>query len=130
MTPAETGRRHAAAGRWAIAVVAAVALAVALHGAPRAAWAQKDLFVTNFLGDSVAVLDAAASGTVVPRRTLAGPSTGLSFPAGVAVDPVHGELVVANLGVPSITCARSRGCRAGWSSRSGSRSTRCTTSCS
>ncbi len=64
-----------------------------------AAWAQGELFVTNFGGASVTVYARTAGGDVAPLRTLTGPN----FPRGVAVDPVHNEIVAANIGDSSVT---------------------------
>jgi DNA-binding beta-propeller fold protein YncE len=52
-----------------------------------------ELIVANNLAYSVTVYDAA---TGAPKRTIAGPSTGLTRPTGVAVDEVNGEIYVAN----------------------------------
>jgi DNA-binding beta-propeller fold protein YncE len=52
-----------------------------------------ELVVANNLAYSVTVYDAA---TGAPKRTIAGPSTGLNRPTGVAVDEVNGEIYVAN----------------------------------
>ena len=53
--------------------------------------------------DSIAAFDRMASGGAVPTRMIAGPSTMLSAPTGLAVDPVHGEIVVANFYANRIT---------------------------
>lgn len=71
--------------------------------ASRAAAADDEIFVTNRSGNSVTVYARTASGNVTPLRTLAGPSTALSTPEGLAVDTVNDELFVANNGNNSIT---------------------------
>ena len=63
------------------------------------AQAQDELFVTNVSGtESVTVHAGTASGNAAPLRSLSGGATGLSSPGAVAVDRVHGELIVANQG--------------------------------
>ena len=79
--------------------MAALSAVAALQGSPRAVWAQ-ELFVTNFSNDSVTVHLRTASGNVAPLRTLQGAETKLLVPAGIAVDTVNNEIVVANLGDP------------------------------
>lgn len=54
-------------------------------------------------GNFVVVFARTANGDVPALRTIAGPSTGISAPQGLAVDTVHGEIVVANSGV--FTCS-------------------------
>lgn len=44
----------------------------------------------------ILVFDAAANGNVAPLRSIAGPLTGMSFAAGIAVDPVFDELYVSS----------------------------------
>jgi hypothetical protein len=62
----------------------------------------RELFVPNNLSapsqPAVNVYDLNASfpGTDQPKRTIAGPLTGLNKPAGLAVDSVHQELYVGN----------------------------------
>jgi hypothetical protein len=68
---------------------------------PRAAWAQVEVFVTNFLGNSVTSYGRRADGNVAPVRIISGPATELENPAGLAVDTVNNEILVAN--VSSIT---------------------------
>lgn len=61
-----------------------------------------EMFVSNNLYASqepaIDVYDVAAGlpGSETPKRRIAGPLTGLNRPAGLAVDPVHRELYVAN----------------------------------
>lgn len=52
-----------------------------------------ELFVANQYGDSITVYSRTASGNAAPLRTITGPDL---FPHGLAPDPVHDELVVAN----------------------------------
>jgi DNA-binding beta-propeller fold protein YncE len=59
-----------------------------------------ELVVANNLAYSVTVYDAT---TGAPKRTIAGPSTGLIRPTGVAIDEVNGEIYVANDYGDSIT---------------------------
>src|SRR5687767_12374696 len=92
--------------RWrGLHALARIAVIVALAGAgvvieglfPRAAWAQAQVFVSNYLGHSVTSYKRTASGNVHPLRIISGPGTGLQNPAGLAVDTVHHELFVANI---------------------------------
>jgi hypothetical protein len=55
--------------------------------------AASELIVANNLPYSLAVYDLASG---VRKRTIAGPSTGLMRPTGVAVDEINGEIYVAN----------------------------------
>ena len=50
----------------------------------------------RFLPPSITVYARDAHGDVAPLRTIAGDRTRLNWPTGVAVDPVRGELFVAN----------------------------------
>ena len=78
-----------------------LALIAALTGAgvlieglsPRAARAQVEVFVTNYLGDSVTTYSRTARGLRFPLRII----TGLSAPAGLAVDTDSNEILVANI---------------------------------
>lgn len=81
-------------------LVSAVLLAVA---STRASFAQDEIFVTNQDNNSVTVYARTASGDAVPVRTIAGASTGLSTPEGVAFDAIHGEIFVVNSGALSVT---------------------------
>ena len=92
--------------RWrGIPTLASIALIAALTGAgvlieglsPRGAWAQVEVFVTNYLGDSVTTYSRTARGFRVPLRIIGGPATGLLAPAGIAVDTVNSEILVANI---------------------------------
>jgi DNA-binding beta-propeller fold protein YncE len=56
----------------------------------------------EFRPPSVTVYTASAKGDVKPLRTLQGPQTGLDWPMGMAYDPVHDTIVVANNGDSSI----------------------------
>jgi hypothetical protein len=105
--------------RWrGISTLARMALIAALTGAGvlieglplRAAWAQVEVevFVTNFLGHSVTVYSRTANGNVAPLRIIRGPATGLLNPAGLAVDTVNNEILVAN--IRSITVYRLMAC--------------------
>jgi len=97
-------RSSRTAQRPGIRTLAWIALIAVLTGAgvliealsPRAAWAQAELFVTNFLGDSVTAYSRTANGNVAPLRVLSGADTRLQGPAGLAVDTVNNELLVAN----------------------------------
>jgi hypothetical protein len=54
------------------------------------------LFVANFKNNSITVYTQTANGNVAPLRTIAGASTGLNGPFGVAADAVNNELFVTN----------------------------------
>jgi hypothetical protein len=64
---------------------------------PRAAWAETEVLVTNFLGHSVTTYGRTAIGNACPLRTIGGVATGLVNPAGLAVDTVNNEILVANI---------------------------------
>ena len=75
--------------RWrGIPTLAWIALIAALTGAgvltegrsPRAAWAQVEVFVTNYLGDSVTTYSRTTRGFRIPLRIISGTATGLSAP--------------------------------------------------
>jgi hypothetical protein len=94
------------ARRRGIPTLAWIALIAALAGpgvpieglSPRAAWAQVEVFVTNYLGDSVTTYSRTVRGFRTPLRSITGPSIGgVSAPAGVAVDTVNNEILVANI---------------------------------
>jgi DNA-binding beta-propeller fold protein YncE len=55
------------------------------------------LYVTDSIANSVQVFAFFAQGDVAPLRTIAGTSTGLDCPIGIAVDPIHAEIFVANV---------------------------------
>jgi 6-phosphogluconolactonase (cycloisomerase 2 family) len=64
-----------------------------------------DLYVANDIGQSILVFSGAATaqGNVAPARVIKGPKTRLSYPTGVALDTVHQEVWVSNLGNSSAT---------------------------
>jgi hypothetical protein len=66
-------------------------------------FAQDEIAVTNFAGNSVTVYTRTASGNMAPLRQLSGATTRLSQPLGVVQDLVHDELVVANNSGFSVT---------------------------
>ena len=87
---------------WIAQIAVLTGAGVLIDGiSPGAAWAQVDLFVTNFLGNSVTSYGRRADGNAVPVRIISGPATALENPAGLAVDTVNDEIFVAN--VSSIT---------------------------
>jgi DNA-binding beta-propeller fold protein YncE len=51
---------------------------------------------TKFGPPSITVFSADARGNVTPLRVIEGPRTQLSWPTGIAIDPEHGEIFVAN----------------------------------
>lgn len=55
-----------------------------------------ELFLPGLAGNAVYTYALGAAGDAPPLRSIFGPATGLHEPHGVAVDLVHGELVVAN----------------------------------
>jgi 6-phosphogluconolactonase (cycloisomerase 2 family) len=64
-----------------------------------------DLYVANDIGQSILVFGniATAHGNVAPKRVIKGPKTKLSYPTGVALDLVHQEVWVSNMGTASAT---------------------------
>ena len=80
-----------------------VAVAVLAGWRLPAAWAQDELFVANFNGNSVTVYSRSASGNTAPLRTLSGAATGLNGPRNVALDLTNNELFVVNQSTPSVT---------------------------
>lgn len=56
----------------------------------------------RFLEPSVTVYSRTASGDVAPLRQIQGSKTGLNWPLGVFLDPVSGQIAVANSGDDSI----------------------------
>lgn len=68
--------------------------------ASHAAWTQDEIFVTNSNSNTVTVYARSAAGNAPPLRVLAGVSTGLSSPSGIAVDLVNDELIVVNKTLP------------------------------
>jgi DNA-binding beta-propeller fold protein YncE len=58
-----------------------------------------ELFVVNYKvadGGSVTVFPRTASGNATPLRVIQGTSTGFYRPQGIAIDPAHDEIIVAN----------------------------------
>lgn len=93
---------HARAGVFGC-LAALLVLACSVGLGPDIAQAQDELFVTNQNANSVTVYPRTAFGNTGPIRTLAGVSTGLNGPQGVAQDVVHGELFVVNTFGLSVT---------------------------
>ena len=92
--------------RAGIVLAAALALGALLGGGAgaREARAQGEMFVSNDRSPgSITVYSRSASGDVAPVRTISGGATGLNDPIGLAVDPVHDEVLVANFSGHSIT---------------------------
>jgi DNA-binding beta-propeller fold protein YncE len=56
----------------------------------------------EFKAPSVAIYSANAKGDTPPLRTISGTKTGLDWPMGIAQDPMHDTIVVANNGDSSI----------------------------
>ncbi|HLH76047.1 MAG TPA: hypothetical protein VKV28_04485 [Candidatus Binataceae bacterium] len=56
----------------------------------------------HFFPPSIAVFDDGVKGDARPKRVIQGPQTQLNWPFQVAVDPVHNEIAVANLGADSV----------------------------
>lgn len=81
-------------------------IVVANHGnwgdADVSAGTYTDTVGGRFLPPSINVYADSAGGNTKPLRTVAGPSTGLNWPMGVALDPSRGQIVVANNGDNSI----------------------------
>jgi DNA-binding beta-propeller fold protein YncE len=98
MSSKMTRRRGIPTLAWMALIAALTGAGVLIEGcAPRAAWAQVEVFVTNYLGDSVTTYSRTARGFRVPLRIIGGPATGLLAPAGIAVDTVNNEILVANI---------------------------------
>jgi hypothetical protein len=74
----------------------AMVIAAVLFGLQNAVAFAQEVFVANFLNDSVTAYAPMANGNVAPLRTIAGAATGLVSPFGVAVDTANGELFVLN----------------------------------
>jgi hypothetical protein len=101
-------RHRCLGGIGVLEITLGLAVLVGVDGRLAAALAQDEIFITNnnpisFFDDSVTVYERAAGGNTAPIRTLTGPGTGLNGPAGLVVDPVNNELVVANNRNNSIT---------------------------
>jgi DNA-binding beta-propeller fold protein YncE len=56
----------------------------------------------EFKPPSVSIYSASAKGDTPPLRTISGTKTGLDWPMGVAQDPTHDTIVVANNGDSSV----------------------------
>ncbi len=50
----------------------------------------------RIVAPSISVYPRTAAGDAPPLRVIAGPKTGLNWPAGIVLDPKRGELLVAN----------------------------------
>jgi len=97
------GKEAETMGKWRGSHVAVLFTLLGGLLAAVAAEAQDELFVTNFNNNSVTVYSRTASGDTAPLRTLSGAATGLSQPAGVALDLTNNELVVANDNINLVT---------------------------
>lgn len=81
-------------------------IVVASHGN----WGEGDVSVGNlgaveggqFQPPSIAIFSEAAQGNAKPLRDIAGARTKLNWPMGVAADPIHDEIAVANNGDDSV----------------------------
>ena len=60
--------------------------------------ASRDIYVANEGNSSVTVYSAGATGNVAPIQTIGGSMTGLYYPPGIALNPLNGNIYVANLG--------------------------------
>src|SRR5881396_905174 len=56
------------------------------------------LYVANYVGNSITVYAAGASGNATPTATIAGGNTGLNFPNGVALDGAGNIYVINDVG--------------------------------
>jgi len=56
----------------------------------------------RFVPSSLTIYDGDAKGDAAPLRTIQGPTSGIDWPMGVAVDEANNEIVVANNGDNSI----------------------------
>src|SRR5438093_3173997 len=56
------------------------------------------LYVANYVGNSITVYAAGASGNATPTATIAGGNTGLNFPDGVALDGAGNIYVINDFG--------------------------------
>lgn len=78
-------------------------IAVVNHGNwSRAYW---DIDYTDgghYQQPSITVFADSAVGNMAPLRVIQGANTGLNWPSGIAVDPVHDEIAVANTGGNSV----------------------------
>lgn len=64
--------------------------------------ARGQLYVSNYLGQSITIYAAGASGDVAPVRTITGSSTGIDKPYGLTLDAA-GNIYVTNVNSRSIT---------------------------
>src|SRR4026207_2016112 len=102
MSSKMTRRRGIPTLAWISLIAAITGAGVMIEGgAPRAAWAQGEVFVTNYLGDSVTTYSRTARGFRVPLRIIGGPTTGLLAPPGLAGGKGHNETLVANISPPT-----------------------------
>lgn len=69
---------------------------------PSGAPVTRKIFVTNSIGENVAIFDAEASGNVRPIRRI-GSNSGLARPRGIFVDSVNNEIFVTNNANNSVT---------------------------
>ena len=69
---------------------------------PVSAGAIDDAEVGQFQPPSITIYPANAKGNERPRRAIQGAATELDWPMGLAVDPVHNEIAVANNGDNSV----------------------------
>ena len=58
--------------------------------------ASRDIYAANNVNSSVTVYSAGATGNVAPIQTIAGSMTGLYHPYGIALNPLNGNIYVAN----------------------------------
>jgi DNA-binding beta-propeller fold protein YncE len=60
--------------------------------------AHDEIVVANYGSgrESIAIFERLSEGDSLPKRTIEGSNTALNLPQGVAVDPIHDEIVVAN----------------------------------
>lgn len=56
----------------------------------------------HYFPASIVTFDDGVKGDARPKRVIQGPNTQLNWPFQVAVDPVHNEIAVANLGANSV----------------------------
>ena len=60
--------------------------------------ASRDIYVANEGNSSVTVYSAGATGNVAPIQTIGGSMSGVLDPYGIALNPLNGNIYVANLG--------------------------------
>ena len=56
----------------------------------------RDIYVANDGNSSATVYSAGATGNVAPIQTITGSMTGLYYPDGIALNPLNGNIYVAN----------------------------------